>query len=190
MANNNVSLGDRFAEVTVIIVTVAALLAGWAFRSNVENRSVAFEADGITAQAPQGWLQASPVGDEILHTTDISSSGFGATYVLRKVPITANTAASEVSSLLTLDHGQKFTAFRVLDQREVTIYGRTAYELSYVFVESNPDLTHNDLPSVVHGVDYIFINGDTAIVASFWADQDNYDLDLGRFQRFVESIGY
>ena len=81
MVNKNVSLGDRYAEISVLVLTVVALLAGWLYKSNVENRSIAFDSNGITARAPQGWLQAQPTGDEILHTTDISSGGFGTTYV-------------------------------------------------------------------------------------------------------------
>jgi hypothetical protein len=191
MANKNVSLGDRYAEISVVLLTVIALLAGWLYKSNVENRGIPFNAAGVTASVPQGWLQAEPAGDEILHLTDISSSsGFATAYILRKVPIAADTSSSQVSSLVTLEHGQNLSAFRVLDQRDVKVFGRDAYELSYAFVNTNPDLTHNDLPDVVRGVDYIFLNGDHAIVASFQADEKNYDLDLGRFQSFLESIGY
>jgi hypothetical protein len=57
-------------------------------------------------------------------------------------------------------------------------------------VESNPDLTHKNIPSVVRGVDYIFINGNYAVVVSFWADEKNYDPDLNRFHVFLESISY
>ena len=191
MANRNISLGDRYAEISVLIVTVIALLAGWFYKSGVENRSIPFNSGGITAALPQGWLQAQPAGDEVLRVIDLGSpGGFGTTYVLRKVPIAADASSSQISSLVALDHGQNLSAFRVLDQREVTVFGRGAYELSYVFVESNPDVTHNDIPNVVRGVDYIFINGDHAIVASFQADEKNYDLDLSRFQAFLESIGY
>ncbi len=190
MENKNISLGDRYAEITVIVITIIALIAGWFYKSSIENSSVPFNVEGISAQAPKGWRQSSPSGDELLHTIDLSSNGFNTAYVLRKIPIASDATAAQLASQLTLEHGQNLLAFRVLDQREVTVYGRVAYELSYVFVESNPDLTHNDMPSVVHGDDYIFMNSSDAIVASYWADEKNYNRDLSRFHLFIDSINY
>lgn len=190
MQTKNPSLGDRFAEITVVTVTVIALLAGWFYKSSVENRSVSFEASGISAQTPAGWLQAETQGDEVLHVFDISSDGFNTTYIVRKFPVAADTTVGQLPSLLTLERGQQLTAYRVLDQQPVTENGRDAYEISYVFVESNPDLTHAQLPMVVRGVDYIFLNGDQAIVVTYWAGEANFDLDLGRFQLFLQSLKF
>jgi len=190
MANKQVSLGDRFAEITVVALTVIALIAGWLYKSSIENASLAFNAEGVSAQAPKGWLQVEPAGNEILHTVDIKSTGFGATYVIQKIPTTQEASAAEVSSRLSLNYAQNLLAFRMLDQREVTVYGREAYEISYVFVESNPDLTHDQLPSVVRGTDYVFLNGDHAVVVTFQTDEKNYDLDMGRFLVFLRSLSF
>jgi RsiW-degrading membrane proteinase PrsW (M82 family) len=190
MQTQKSSLGDRFAEITVVVVTVIALLAGWFYKSGVENRSVSFEVNGISGQAPAGWLQAQVQGDEVLHVTDISSGDFGTTYIVRKFPIAADAPFGQLSSLLTLKYGQQLTAFRVLDQQRVTVAGREAYEISYVFVESNPNLTHAQLPVVVRGVDTIFINGDQAAVVTYWAGEGSYELDLGRFHQFLKSLQF
>ncbi len=184
------SMGDRFAEITVIAVTLIALVLGWFLKSTVQNRAFNFEANGISAQAPTGWLQAKAEGDEVLHVTDLSSDGFGTTYIVRKMPITADIQMSQIVSLLTLERGQKLTAFRVLDQHEVTVYGQPAYEVSYVFVVSDPDLTHATMPSVVRGVDYIFMKNDQAVVATYWADEANFDSDLNRFHLFLDSLKF
>jgi hypothetical protein len=185
-----ISMGDRFAEVTVVLLTILAMLAGWFLKSSVENRAFSFEAEGISAQSPSGWLQAELKGDEVLHVTDLASGGFGTTYILRKLPIVAGTEASEIVTLLSLEHGQDLTAFRVLNQDEVTVYGRPAYEVDYVFVESDPNLTHASLPSVVRGTDYIFVEGDQAVVATYWAEEANYESDLDRFHLFLESLKF
>jgi hypothetical protein len=191
MDNKKGSLGDRFAEITVVLVTLVALTAGWFFKSSVENASVPFEAEGITAEAPKGWLQAGAEGDILMRTVDINSSGFGATYTIRQIAITSEATTSEVASLLTLEHAQNLVAFRMLDQQEVKdINGRDAYMINYVFVESNPDVTHADIPSVVRGKDIVYLNGERAVVVSFQADENNYDLDLGRFYIFLESIQF
>lgn len=191
MTNKQGSLGDRFAEISVILITLIALMLGWFYKSSVENAAVAFEAEGIRADVPKGWLQAGATSDEILRTVDRNASGFGATYVIRQIAITSEATSSEVASAVTLDHAQKLVAFRMLDQQEVTdANGRNAYMISYVFVESNSDVTHEEIPSVVRGSDFIYLNGDRAIVVSFQADQNNYDLDLGRFYRFLQSLNF
>lgn len=191
MVNKQGSLGDRFAEITVVVVTLVALAAGWFYKSSVENASVPFEAEGIKAEAPKGWLQASVSGDELLHTIDINSSGFGATYVIRQIVITSEATASEVASRVTLEQAQNLLAFRVLDQQEVRdMKGRNAYMVSYVFVESNPDLTHDEIPSVVRGMEFVYLNGERAVVVSFQADDKNYESDLGRFYLFLESLQF
>jgi len=190
MQTKNSSLGDRFTEVAVIVVTVIALLAGWMFKSSVENRSISFNVNGISGQAPAGWMQAQAQGDEVLHTTDISSGGFSTTYIVRNFPIAADTPFGQIASLLTLERGQQLTAFRVLDQKRVTVAGREAYEVSYVFVESNPNLTHAQLPTVALGVDTIFINGDHAAIITYWASAENFELDLSRFQLFLRSLKF
>lgn len=191
MANKQGSLGDRFAEITVVLVTVVALAAGWFYKSGVENASVPFEAEGVTAQAPKGWLQAEASGEELLRTVDKNSSGFGTTYVVSQIAVTSEATASEVASAVALGHAQKLLGFRMLDQQEVRdINGRSAYMISYVFVESNPDVTHAEIPSVVRGADFVYLSGDRAIVVSFQADEKNYDLDLGRFYRFLQSLDF
>lgn len=191
MSNKQGSLGDRYAEITVVIVTLVALAAGWFFKSGVENASVPFEAEGVSAQAPKGWLQSTVEGDELLHTVDINSSGFATTYAIRQIAITSEATASEVASNVALSRAQDLLAFRMLEQQEVTdINGRSAYMIEYVYVESNPDLTHAQLPRVVRGIDLVYLAGERAIVVSFQADEKNYDLDLGRFYTFLKSISF
>lgn len=189
MTKRKISLGDQYAEITVIIVTIIALIIGWFYKSSIENASLPFDAEGISAEIPKGWLQTSSEG-ELLRTVDINSKGFGATYVVHTVAITNEASASEVATIVALDHAQKLLAFRVLDQRAVKVYGRDAYEISYVYVESNPDVTHNAIPSVVRGVDYVFLNGERAVVVSFQADEKSFNLDFGRFERFLQSLSF
>jgi hypothetical protein len=182
--------GKWIPEWAVIFITLAALLVGWSIKTNVESRSVPFEAAGITAQMPQGWLTTTAKGIEILHVTDPFSSGFGTTYSIENIPVATDATINQVVSLLTLQRGQALTAYRVLDQKQVTVFGKDAYEISYVYIESNPDLTHNEIPNVVRGLDYIFLNGDHAIVATYWADKTVFESDLGRFLQFLGSLKY
>lgn len=190
LPSKTISTGYRFADWAVIAVTVVALLAGWLTKNSVESRSVPFEVSGISAQTPQGWLMTNAQGNEILHVTDPLSSGFGTTYSIENIPVASDATVGQAVSLLTLQRGQALTAYRVLEQKQVTVFGQAAYEIGYVFVESNPNLTYNQIPNIVRGLDYIFLNGDHAIVATYWADENAFESDLGRFQGFLSTLKF
>lgn len=183
-------LGERFADWAVLALTLLALLAGWVFKSGVENRSVSLQVSGISAQTPQGWLQVSTSGNEVLHVTNPASSGFGTSYIVQSIPVEAGSALGQAASLLTLQRGQQLTAYRVLDQKPVTVYGQEAYELSYVFVESDPNLTHDKFPNIVRGLDYLYLAGDHVVVVTYWAEKQTYEIEYGRFLRFLRSLKF
>jgi hypothetical protein len=184
------SLGDRFAEISVPIITIVALLFGWLLKTTVEARTVPFAADGITAQVPAGWLRAISTDTERLRLTDPASVGFATTYIIEKRPVVPGTTAAQFTSQLTLARGQSLTAYRVLDQEAFSLNGRDGYKLTFAYVESNPDLTHTELPHVVRGVEYIFINGDQAVLVSYHADEAAYEPDFPRFRRFLDSVSF
>jgi hypothetical protein len=81
-------------------------------------------------------------------------------------------------------------AYRVLSQQRVSFGGHEAVELIYVYVESNPNVTHADLPVVVHGEDFLFFNPEGAIIISYRASEENFEGGLARFYRFLESIQF
>lgn len=190
MTTSKLSLGDRYAEIAVIIVSLAALAAGWFYMGSVESRVLPFEAQGITASVPAGWIQSEPSGEVVLQTRQRASAGFQTTYLIARVPTSADSGQNEVISLLTLNRGQDLMAFHILDQQSVTIGGREAYEITYVYVESDPNISHADLPVVVRGVDYIFFTNESAIVVTYRASEAEYEGGLDAFHRFLTSIRY
>jgi hypothetical protein len=184
------SLGDRYAEVAVLVLTAIALLLGWTLMNNVESRAVKFEQNGLTAFVPAGWRTSQGDGDVLVSAADLTSGGFATTYMVRALPVAKDASLKDTASLLTLNDGQTYTAYRVLDSQPVTINGREAYKVTYAYVESNPDMTHADLPTVVRGVDYIFLSGGKAIVVSYHASEDNFTSDFARFRQFVLSLTF
>lgn len=189
MDTPKLSLGDRYAERAVIILTLAALLAGWLYMVSVVNRTLPFEADGISASAPAGWIQSAAEGDVLVQMRQRASDGFQTEYTISQQPLSAG-GLNEVVSLLTLQHGQELMAYRVLDQQTVTVGGREAYELKYAYVESDPNVSHADLPVVIRGVDYIFLNGEKAIIVTYRASESEYGGGLAAFLRFIHSIQF
>lgn len=184
------SLGDRYAEIAVIIVTLVAVLAGWLYMGSVERRSLPFEAEGIRASLPAGWILAEPGGAILAQARQRAAAGFQTEYTIAQKPMPAESNLSEVVSLLTLDYGQSLTAFRVLSQQAATVGGREAYELKYAYVEADPNISHADLPVVVRGVDYIFLNGGRAIIVTYRASEADYEGGLAAFLRFLHSIQF
>jgi len=186
---NRPSLGDRYAEITVVAVTVIALLAGWFYKSSVESRSVAFESDGVSAAVPDGWLQSQGEGS-LIRAADRTSAGFPTTYAISKLAVAADVTAAQAASFQTLDRSQQLTGFRVLNQQTVLVNGQEAYQVSYVFVESDPNLTSADIPSVVLGMDYTFVKDGQAITVSYWADEHEFEPGLNLFNRFLSSVKF
>lgn len=185
---STVSLGDRYAEIAVVLVTAVALLAGWVYKSSVENRSVAFESEeGLSAALPAGWLRSEAEG-AVVRVRDTASAGFATTYTISKLAVASDVTSAQAASFQMLDHSQQLTGFRVLDQQTVLVNGQEAYQVSYVFVEANPNVTHDDIPSVVRGLDYTFVKDGQAITISYWADEQEFELGLNRFHRFLSSV--
>lgn len=189
MDTPKISLGDRYAEWAVIILTLAALLAGWLFMVSVQSRTLPFEAGGISAAVPAGWIQSEPGGDVVVQVRQRASAGFQTEYTIAQKPLSAG-GLNEAVSLLTLQYGQDLMAYRVLSQQTVIVSGREAYELKYAYVEADPNISHADLPVVVRGVDYIFVNGDTAVIVTYRASESEYARGLAAFLRFIHSIQF
>jgi hypothetical protein len=185
-----VSSSERFAGWAVVLLTLVALAAGWLLKSSVENRSRSFMSGSTSAQAPAGWLVLNPEGNEVLHITDRTSAGFGTTYLIQVEAVPADTQASQVASLITLERGNALTGYRVLNQQEVSVQGQPAIQIDYVYVESADNLNNAILPAVVHGLDYIFIKTGQAGIVSYRADQSVFETDLGRFNRFLVSVKF
>jgi hypothetical protein len=190
MNTSKLSLGDRYAEIAVIIVTLVALLAGWLYMGSVESRTFPFEAEGLTASMPAGWIQSEPGSDVLMQVRQRASAGFQTEYTVTQQPLTAESGLNEVVSLLTIRYGQELTAFRVLSQQAVTVGGREAYEVSYAYVEADPNISHLDLPVVVRGLDYIFLNGEKAIIVTYRASEAEYQGGLAAFLRFLHSLQF
>ena len=134
-------------------------------------------------------LTLAAEGDSLVQVRQRASDGFQTEYVITQQPV-SDGGINEVVSLLTLQHGQDLIAYRVLGQQAVTLGGRDAYELKYAYVESDPNVSHADLPVVIRGVDYIFLNGGKAIIVTYRASDAEYARGLAAFLRFIHSIQF
>jgi hypothetical protein len=184
------SLGDRYSDWAVIVVSLVAVLLGWLYMSSVQSRSIPFEAGGVKGQMPAGWLTDQADKGVVLHTTELGGSGFGTTYQLEVLPVASGASPAEVASLYSASRAQDLNTVRVLDQQDVTVNGQNGVKVTYAYVDASSDLTRVNVPVVVRGVDYIFVAGDHAVVVSYHASEDNYAADFARFRRFLESLNF
>jgi len=184
------SLGDRYSDWAVIVVTLVAVLLGWLLMSNVQSRAVPFDAGGVKGLMPAGWVTDQANTGVVLHTTELGGSGFSTAYQLEVVPIAGDASPTDVASLYSINRAQDLNTVRVLDQQDVTVNGQNGYKVTYAFVDADSDLTRADVPVVVRGVDYFFVAGDHAVVVTYQAGEDNYEADFGRFRRFLESLNF
>ena len=84
----------------------------------------------------------------------------------------------------------RVTAYRVLDVREdVSIGARVGTQVSFAFVETRPNPFLSTLPVVVRGQDYIFAQGDQALVSTLLAAEDDYERSEDVLIDFVRSLG-
>jgi hypothetical protein len=184
------SLGDRYSDWAVIVVTLVAVLLGWLLMSNVQSRSVPFDSGGVKGQMPAGWVTDLAEAGIVLQTSELGGSGFSTTYQLEVLPVAGDTGPADVASFHSIDRAQNLSTVRVLDQQDVTVNGQNGYKVTYAFVDADSDLTRADVPVVVRGVDYFFVAGDHAVVVTYQASEDNYEADFGRFRSFLESLEY
>ena len=188
--NTKPSLGDRYSDWAVIVVTLVAVFLGWLLMSNVQSRAVPFDAGVLKGQMPAGWVTDQADTGVVLHTTELGGSGFGTTYQLEVVPVASGASPADVASLYSINRAQDLNTVRVLDQQDVSVNGQDGYKVTYAYVDADSDLTRADVPVVVRGADYFFVAGDHAVVATYRASEDNYEADFGRFRRFLESLNY
>lgn len=188
--NKKPSLGDRYSDWAVIVVTLVAVLLGWLLMSNVQSRSVPFDSGGVKGQMPAGWVTDLAEAGVVLHTSELGGSGFSTTYQLEVIPVASDVSPSDVASFYSIDRAQNLNTVRVLEQQDVTVNGQNGYKVTYAFVDADSDLTRADVPVVVRGVDYFFIAGDHAVVVTYQAGEDNYTTDFGRFRQFLKSLDY
>ena len=184
------SLGDRYSDWAVIVVTLVAVFLGWLLMSNVQSRSVPFDSGGVKGLMPAGWVTDLAEAGVVLHTSELGGSGFSTTYQVEVIPVASGRLPADVASFYSIDRAQNLNTVRLLDQQDVTVNGQNGYKVTYAFVDADSDLTRADVPVVVRGVDFFFVAGDNAVVVTFQASEDNYEADFGRFRRLLESLNF
>lgn len=173
-------------------VTALALLGGLALRESVRAETVPYEDPiaGIAVLRPAGWLLDTQ-GDYVFRLQDPAARPFKTALQIAVLTIGPDATGRNVLDALTLKRASALSGYRVLSVTDpVNTPKGLAAEMRYAFValDANPFL--KTLPVVVVGVDVVYRKGDQAIVASYLAEEEEFDKQYFRFQQFLASLQF
>lgn len=183
---------DRYAEVLVVVVVLAALLLAWGVKAGAQARSVHIEVDGFKASYDHRWIRhQSVVAPEILK---ISNPGSGARFlttieVFKLSQAGANNDVARTWNQARLS-GQQF--YQVLGGEAIQWRGREAWRNEFAYVYVSPDVLNPKPPVVLHGQDYIFQHGNVTWIVTCTADESVFEqaqVELGRFLASISLAG-
>jgi hypothetical protein len=178
---------DQFAELLVIVVVVAALLAGWAITAGAESRAVHIEVAGLRASYGYDWIREQPIAPEILRIVDPGSGArFPTTISVRAMEPGAD--AQTTANVLNQERSIQEKLYQVMGTDEFQLRKRTFTQNDFAYVYVSPDLLNPTVPVVVHGTDTILPHGGTTYVITCTADEAAYQEAQQALMRLLRSM--
>lgn len=179
----------RWADLTVVVLVVVALIAGWLLREAVLSRATPFTVGNVSGRYPAGWTKET--GDDLLlRVRDPRGGESGAMFELRTRALAAEANPAMVLNALTLERAAQTTAYQTLRTEQVMVGGRAATSRTFTYVSVNRNPYQERLPVVMKGMDLILEGDDRAIIATFVDRADDYDTSYRYFLAFVESLEF
>jgi RsiW-degrading membrane proteinase PrsW (M82 family) len=179
------AVGDRQANVAVIVVFVVLILIGGVTWSGAESQVTAFDVGGFKGSYPAHFGVAT-TPDDVLRVVD--TLGTQAQFAIQTISLQSGQDTRNVISLLAADRGARFDAYQVLGTEETTLKGRPATLQHFAYVE--PPGTLRTMPRLIEGTDYIVVDGGKAVIVTLLAAPDTYASVEPLFQRFVEQLSF
>lgn len=146
---------------------------------------------GISALYPRNWL-IDTTGNYIFQVQNSSRIGFKTTIQVSVQAVSTNTSTRNIIDALTLNRAQTLAAYRSLPANNTFILpdGTVATEVRYTYTAINADPFLETIPTVVRGVDILSIKRGQAIVITFLASSESYDVDYDTFSRFLDTLEF
>jgi hypothetical protein len=178
---------DRYAEVLVVVVVIAALLVAWGVKAGAESRAVHFQDRGFQASYGHNWIREKTVPPEVLRIVDPGAGArFRTTIAVRKLEDAGT--YRDVAKSLNQARLQEKELYQFLGERDIQLRGRDAYRNEFAYVYVSPDLLNPSVPIVLHGVDYILRHGSTTYVITWLADESVYGEAMVELERFLDTV--
>lgn len=182
---------DRLSIFLVFFLAAVAVAAGVFIRQQTSNQTWFYESrtSGISANYPAGWL-VDERGDYVARIRDPRSRPFKTQFTIAVAPASGQATIRNVLDSLNIQRSADLAAYRVLRIEKVSS-SRSAYtQMSFAYVDADPNPFIQRLPVVVLGLDFVIQDGNRAIIVTYMADQNTFDSERPTFNRFFASIRY
>jgi hypothetical protein len=184
----------------VVLVTLAALVAGYLLRESAEGASRSFTtAYNLGLSYPDGWRINDSDPNRVV-MSEPGSGRFPTTFEVASVVVDASAPYTDVLGTvgqnLATSRGGGLTAYKVLDiQNQVSegnnrtslmIKGLPATITRYAYVSTPNSVFTEGLPTVVVGTDYLVRKDNRVYVFTVQSTEENEADARARFERFVQ----
>ncbi len=182
---------DRFSVLLVVTVAIAGLALGLTIREQTITQTWTYESrtEGISARYPAGWLLDERSGT-VVRILDPKARPYKTQYTITVIPLSGQASIRNVLDGLTLQRSSDLAAYRVLGVTQVTARGTRLTQMTFAFVDADPNPFVQRLPVVVLGEDTVIVDGNRAIVVTFMAGQATFEAERPAYDRFFASIRY
>lgn len=197
--DSRLSQQQRWGHYLTIILAMVLLGFGLNMRNNtvyavspyIDNQA------GIRAAYPRNWLLDTQ-GDYVFRVRNTTQRGFGSRIQVAIQPINVDSPSERnVLDNLSLNRAQTLTEYTIgeigsnVDRPQYMLLNDAEFtfmEYTYVYTLTDPFL--DTIPIVVRGIDILTIRGSQAIIMTFQASADSYDVDISYFQQFLDTVEF
>ncbi|MDQ3706688.1 MAG: hypothetical protein M3437_16005 [Chloroflexota bacterium] len=192
---------ERVSALLVVLVTLAALIAGFLLRDSAESATRSFTTPyNLTVGYPEGWrINDSDAANRVV-MSEPGSGRFPTTFEVTSVVVDASASFTDVLGTvgqnLATSRGADLTAYKVLDIQNQTgegnnraalmIKGLPAMITRYAYVSTPNSVFTEGLPTVVVGTDYLLRKDNRVYVFTVQSTEENEPDAKARFERFVQ----
>ena len=191
---------ERVSALLVVLVTLAALIAGFLLRDSAESATRSFTTPyNLTVAYPDGWrINDSDAANRVV-MSEPGSGRFPTTFEVTNVVVDASAPFTDVLGTvgqnLATSRGADLTAYKVLNIQNQTgdannrtplmIKGLPAMITRYAYVSTPNSVLTEGLPTVVVGTDYLLRKDARVYIFTVQSTEENEADARARFERFV-----
>jgi RsiW-degrading membrane proteinase PrsW (M82 family) len=179
------TVGDRQASFAVIGVFAILLIVGALAWNGAVNGTRAFDAGGFRGAYPAYFGEATGEGD-VLRVADTLNTG--AEFAITTLDVEGSQTAESVAAQLAADRSTAYDAYRVVERGKASVNGKEAFTQRFAYVDSGGITAA--VPEVKEGIDYIFMQGNRAVIVTLLSPSEAFAEVEPLFARFLHSLSF
>jgi hypothetical protein len=187
MATSKTSYSPIWSAVIALAITAVALGCGYLLWQSILAPNNPIEKGGVSAAVPSGWIVQKGIEGETRLFSASNPLQPHLQYQVLRLPMGDGMGLADVVSGRNLDRATRLSAYRVLDQVDVQVGGRSAFKVHFAYVDAS---AAGSIPVVIEGADYYFTDSASVIVASLEDASGNYADSLPKFLDFIGALKF